>query len=53
MDIQNDLYKHGYLLFDINPQNVFYSPDTGNLNMIDTADLHKLDAENDLSLIHI
>ena len=48
MDIQNDLYQHGYLLFDLNPQNVFYSPDTGNLNMIDTADLHKLDAENDI-----
>ena len=48
MEIQNNLYEQGYLLFDLNPQNIFYSPNTSEINVIDTADLHNLSGDNDV-----
>tara|TARA_B100000029_G_scaffold515881_1_gene625212 strand:- start:4794 stop:5816 length:1023 start_codon:yes stop_codon:yes gene_type:complete len=48
MEIQTQLYNNGYLLFDLNPQNVFYSPNSDSINVIDTADLHDLNADNDI-----
>lgn len=48
MEIQTQLYSKGYLLFDLNPQNVFYSPKTNEVNVIDTADLHSLAGNNDI-----
>jgi serine/threonine protein kinase len=34
-------YKLGYLLMDVRPQNVFYSPNSGDISIIDVCDFRK------------
>lgn len=48
LDLQERVYRKGYLLLDLNPQNVFYQPATGAISVIDSGDLLPPDGPGDL-----
>ena len=39
LDMQEQVFKAGYVLLDLNPQNVFYQPATKTISVIDSGDL--------------
>jgi serine/threonine protein kinase len=41
LETVESFYKMGYLLMDVRPQNVFYSPKTGDISIIDVCDFRK------------
>ena len=50
MAIQTAVFEQGFIILDLNPQNVFYSPLLDTINIIDTADIYNLNGENDNKL---
>jgi serine/threonine protein kinase len=47
LNMQTTCYDHGYILLDINPQNVFYDPSNRSIKVIDSGDL--IDTRQDIS----
>ena len=45
LDLEEVYLSAGYVVLDLRPQNVFYLPGTGNMVVIDTGDLVRLDDE--------
>ena len=39
LDLQEQVFNSGYILLDLNPQNVFYQPASGAISVIDSGDL--------------
>jgi hypothetical protein len=47
LDLQERAFSAGYVLLDLNPQNVFYQPDTAAITVIDSGDLLPPDGTGD------
>ena len=45
LDLEEVYLKAGYVLLDLRPQNIFYQPGSGQMVVIDTGALAKLDAD--------
>ena len=49
LDAEEQFFDEGYILLDLGPQNIFYSPAAGQINIIDPGAL--LDGENDRTAV--
>jgi hypothetical protein len=47
VEMQEQLFQSGYVLLDLNPQNVFYQPASNTISIIDSGDLIPPDGEGD------
>ena len=47
VEMQEQLFQAGYVLLDLNPQNIFYQPAANTISIIDSGDLLPPDGERD------
>ena len=47
VEMQEQLFQAGYLLLDLNPQNIFYQPASSTISIIDSGDLIPPEGEGD------
>jgi hypothetical protein len=47
VEMQEQLFQAGYVLLDLNPQNIFYQPASNTISIIDSGDLIPPDGEGD------